>query len=35
MIRELLPEDVIRIRIRKVPEKGFDYREISVEGMKE
>jgi tRNA threonylcarbamoyladenosine biosynthesis protein TsaE len=33
MIREILPDDIIRVRIRKVPEKGFDYREISIEGL--
>lgn len=30
LIEELLPEDVIRIRIEKVPEKGFDYRKITI-----
>lgn len=32
LIPEILPEKVIRIRIEKDLEKGFDYRKISVEG---
>lgn len=32
-IRELLPERVIRVVIGKRLEKGFDYREITIEGM--
>lgn len=30
LIRELLPENHIRIEIRKNTEKGFDYREITI-----
>jgi tRNA threonylcarbamoyladenosine biosynthesis protein TsaE len=30
LIRELLPEHMMRVEIRKVPEKGFDYREIEI-----
>lgn len=32
-IEELIPEDAVRITIRKDPEKGFDYREITAEGL--
>lgn len=32
LIRELLPENVIRITLEKDLEKGFDYRRITVEG---
>ena len=35
IIEELLPPDVIRIRMTKVPEKGFDYRRIEIEGIPE
>ena len=31
-IRELLPDDLIRVTIRKNPDRGFDYRQITVEG---
>lgn len=31
LIREILPEDRIDITIEKDPEKGFDYRRITVE----
>ncbi|MCD7863452.1 MAG: tRNA (adenosine(37)-N6)-threonylcarbamoyltransferase complex ATPase subunit type 1 TsaE [Lachnospiraceae bacterium] len=31
LIGELLPEDTIRITIEKDPERGFDYRRITVE----
>jgi len=31
LIEELLPDDRIRISIRKNPDKGFDYREIIIE----
>ena len=34
-IRELLPEHVIRIVIEKRLENGFDYREITLEGMED
>ena len=33
MIEEALPKDVIRVVISKNLEKGFDYREVAVEGM--
>ena len=33
-IRELLPEHVVTVTIEKNLEKGFDYREITVEGTK-
>lgn len=33
LIPEILPEQVIRIRIVKNPERGFDYREIIVDGL--
>ncbi len=33
MIREILPEDVIRVTIAKDPEKGFDYRRIEITGI--
>ena len=29
-IEELLPENCIRVRIEKDPEKGFDYRRITI-----
>lgn len=32
-IEEILPENVIRITIEKDPEKGYDYRKITLEGM--
>ena len=31
LIRELIPEDAVRILIEKDPEKGFDYRRITIE----
>ena len=33
LIPEILPEHVIRIRIEKDLEQGFDYRKITVEGL--
>lgn len=33
LIKELLPEDTCRITIEKDPEKGFDYRRITMEGL--
>lgn len=33
LIPEILPKEVIRIRIEKDLERGFDYRKISVEGL--
>ncbi len=35
LIREILPDQVIRISIEKDLEKGFDYRRITVEGKEE
>ena len=35
LIEEILPEDIIAIKIEKDLEKGFDYRKITVEGMDE
>ena len=33
LIEELLPENIISITIEKNPEKGFDYRKITIEGV--
>lgn len=33
LIPEILPDDVIRVRIEKDLEKGFDYRKITIEGL--
>ena len=33
LIEEILPEDVITVKIEKDLEKGFDYRRITVEGL--
>lgn len=30
LIREILPENCVRVRIEKEPEKGFDYRRITL-----
>lgn len=30
LIEEIIPEEAVRIRIEKDPEKGFDYRKITV-----
>ncbi len=35
LIEELVPRDRISITIEKNPEKGFDYRRITIEGMDE
>ena len=35
LIEEVLPENIIKIVISKDLEKGFDYRKITVEGMKD
>lgn len=35
LIEEALPENIIKIVISKNLEKGFDYRKITVEGMKD
>ena len=32
LIEEILPQSVISIKIEKNPEKGFDYRKITIEG---
>lgn len=31
LIREILPEEIVRVRIEKDLDKGFDYRKISIE----
>lgn len=33
LIEELLPENIISITIEKNPERGFDYRKITIEGV--
>lgn len=33
LISEVLPETVVAVRIEKDPEKGFDYRKITVAGL--
>lgn len=33
LIREILPEEAVRVRIEKNLDRGFDYRRISVEGL--
>lgn len=33
LIQELLPETIISITIEKEPEKGFDYRKITIAGL--
>lgn len=33
LIEELLPEKRIRVKIEKNPERGFDYRRITIEGL--
>ncbi len=35
LIQELIPENRISITIEKNPEKGFDYRKITIEGIEE
>ena len=35
LIRELLPEQIISVTIEKNPEKGFDYRKITIDGLEE
>jgi tRNA threonylcarbamoyladenosine biosynthesis protein TsaE len=32
-IGEIIPQDAVRVKIEKNPEKGFDYRKITVSGM--
>lgn len=34
LIPEILPEEVVRVRIEKDLDKGFDYRRITVDGLK-
>ena len=33
LIQEILPETIISITIEKEPEKGFDYRKITIDGL--
>lgn len=33
LIEELLPKDICKVTIEKAPEKGFDYRKITIEGI--
>ena len=33
LIEEISPEDICRVTIEKAPEKGFDYRRITVKGI--
>ena len=33
LIREILPKNRIAVTIEKEPEKGFDYRRITIEGL--
>ena len=35
LIQELLPEQIISVTIEKNPEKGFDYRKITIDGLEE
>ena len=35
LIRDILPDRVAKVRIEKNPEKGFDYRRITLEGLTE
>lgn len=35
LIEEILPDRLIRVKIEKNLEKGFDYRKITVEGIEE
>ena len=32
---EIIPEDAVRVLIEKAPEKGFDYRKITVKAPEE
>lgn len=34
LVPEIIPEDAVRVTLRKDPEKGFDYRKITVEGFR-
>ena len=31
---QIIPEDAVRVTIRKDPEQGFDYRKITVKGFR-
>ncbi|MFR5336195.1 MAG: tRNA (adenosine(37)-N6)-threonylcarbamoyltransferase complex ATPase subunit type 1 TsaE, partial [Blautia producta] len=33
LIQELLPKQIISVTIEKNPEKGFDYRKITIDGL--
>lgn len=33
LIEDILPEDTIRVEIEKEPERGFDYRRITIKGL--
>lgn len=35
LILEILPDEVVRVRIEKDLEKGFDYRRITIEGLQD
>ena len=35
LIQELLPKQIISVTIEKNPEKGFDYRKITIDGLEE
>ncbi len=35
LILEILPDEVVRVRIERDPEKGFDYRRITIEGLRD
>jgi len=35
LITEILPDEVVQVRIEKNLEKGFDYRRITIEGLQE
>ena len=34
LVEEIIPEDAVRVTIRKDPEQGFDYRKITVKGFR-
>lgn len=33
LIEEILPEKLVRVKIEKNPERGFDYRRITIDGL--
>ena len=35
LVEEIIPEDAVRVLIEKAPEKGFDYRKITVKAPEE